>query len=313
MASAEDRCKTALDETRTLMLGAQVLLGFQLNAIFQDRFAHLPALHQDLWLGTLVAMIVSLAIFLSPVPYDRLTGDREPTERFDAYVTLATAIGLFPFALSLGVKLYVAAWAAEVRDLALAIGAIGTLAALYWWYGIGGWRRMQRPKRESVPNDGHPTDLKDKITNVLTEARTALPGAQALLGFQFVVVLTQPFSRLPSSLQHLHVAALLLTALTTLMLIAPAAYHRIANDGEFTKDALRFSSRMVVASLAPLGLGLCGDLYVVTWLVTRSGAWAAAISIGVMLLFVVAWLIYPLAAARRRLRSARSVTVSQLG
>src|SRR5689334_18182490 len=55
MASVEDRCKTALDETRTLMLGAQVLLGFQFNAFFQERFSQLPELHQLLWLVTLVA------------------------------------------------------------------------------------------------------------------------------------------------------------------------------------------------------------------------------------------------------------------
>jgi hypothetical protein len=304
MASVEDRCKTALDETRTLMLGAQVLLGFQFNAFFQDRFSHLPELHQLLWLVTLVAMMVSLAAFLAPVPYDRILDEREPAERFENFVTLSAAIGLLPFALSLGLDLSIAAWAAEVRHLAPVIGGSGTMVALVWWYGIGGWRRMQRPRREPEPDDGKPGELKDKITNVLTEARMALPGAQALLGFQFVVVMTGAFSRLPESLQHLHVAALLLTALTTVLLIAPAAYHRIADDGEFTEDALRFSSRVVVASLAPLALGLCGDLYVVTWMVAKSSAWAAGAAIGTLAMFVLTWLVYPLAVAKRRTGAA---------
>jgi hypothetical protein len=159
---------------------------------------------------------------------------------------------------------------------------------------------MQRPKPEPHPNDGQPAELKDKITNVLTEARTALPGAQALLGFQFVVVLTRAFADLPAWLQQLHVASLMLTALTTLLLIAPAAYHRIGDDGEFTESTLRFGSRVVVASLAPLGLGLCGDLFLVTWMVAKSVAWAWGLASGMLLLFVLAWLVLPLAASNRR-------------
>ena len=36
--SLSAKVKTSLDETRTLMLGAQILLGFQFHAAFQQRF-----------------------------------------------------------------------------------------------------------------------------------------------------------------------------------------------------------------------------------------------------------------------------------
>ena len=36
------KVKTSLDETRTLMLGAQILLGFQFNGAFRPRFDALP-------------------------------------------------------------------------------------------------------------------------------------------------------------------------------------------------------------------------------------------------------------------------------
>jgi hypothetical protein len=39
-----DKVKMALDETRTLILGAQVLLGFQCQAAFQERFDDLQPL-----------------------------------------------------------------------------------------------------------------------------------------------------------------------------------------------------------------------------------------------------------------------------
>ena len=43
-----DKLKIALDETRLLILGSQILFGFQLNAMFQDGFAELSAVARDL-------------------------------------------------------------------------------------------------------------------------------------------------------------------------------------------------------------------------------------------------------------------------
>ena len=40
--SLSAKVKTSLDETRTLMLGAQILLGFQFHGAFQQRFDDLP-------------------------------------------------------------------------------------------------------------------------------------------------------------------------------------------------------------------------------------------------------------------------------
>ena len=43
LMAVEDRLKTALDESRLLILGVQVLFGFQFEAAFQDLFADVPA------------------------------------------------------------------------------------------------------------------------------------------------------------------------------------------------------------------------------------------------------------------------------
>ena len=42
-----------------------------------------------------------------------------------------------------------------------------------------------------------PTPLSTKVDQLLTEARIIIPGAQALLGFQFAVTLTRAFEQLP--------------------------------------------------------------------------------------------------------------------
>ena len=38
----QKKLKVSLNENRLLMLGAQVLFGFQFNAVFQELFAELP-------------------------------------------------------------------------------------------------------------------------------------------------------------------------------------------------------------------------------------------------------------------------------
>jgi Family of unknown function (DUF6328) len=98
------------------------------------------------------------------------------------------------------------------------------------------------------------TPLHAKIEQLLTEARVVLPGAQALFGFQLAIVLTQSFERLPSMSKAVHAASLFLVALAIVMLMAPAAYHRIVYAGEDTQDMYRIGSALVTVATVPLAL-----------------------------------------------------------
>ena len=61
------KVKTALDETRTLMLGAQILLGFQFNGAFQTRLDALspPAMIVDAI--ALLLMLSSVGLLIAPL------------------------------------------------------------------------------------------------------------------------------------------------------------------------------------------------------------------------------------------------------
>ena len=74
--------------------------------------------------------------------------------------------------------------------------------------------------------------LEEKIDQMLTEARVVLPGAQALLGFQLAIVLTDGFEKLPAGLKLIHGAALIFVALAIILLMTPAPYHRIVYAGQ---------------------------------------------------------------------------------
>ena len=133
------------------------------------------------------------------------------------------------------------------------------------------------------------TPLETRIKQVLTEARVVLPGAQALLGFQFVAMLTDAFEKLPRTLQYLHLASLGLIALCVVLLMAPAAFHRIVERGEDSERLHRFSSAMVLGALVPLALGLSGDAYVVLEKILHSNALALTIAGIVLVLFLGVW------------------------
>src|SRR5882762_470973 len=66
VAALKDKVQNALDETRMLILGAQVLLGFQFQAALQPAFERLPAFAQYLTVAGLGLMIVAVGLLISP-------------------------------------------------------------------------------------------------------------------------------------------------------------------------------------------------------------------------------------------------------
>jgi xanthine/uracil/vitamin C permease (AzgA family) len=144
------------------------------------------------------------------------------------------------------------------------------------------------------------TALDVKIEQMLTEARVILPGAQALFGFQLAIVFTRSFADLPAVSVIVHAASLLLVTLTVVLLMAPAAYHRLVYAGEASADMYRVGSALVTAATIPLALGLTGDTYVVMNEITTSPAVAIAAAVATFILLIGLWHAYPMVTAARR-------------
>ena len=66
------KIKTALDETRMLILGAQILLGFELRAAFSEGFDKLPVHARHLEALALMLMVISVALMITPGTYHRI-------------------------------------------------------------------------------------------------------------------------------------------------------------------------------------------------------------------------------------------------
>lgn len=312
-AKLGDLLKTALDELRMQMLGAQVLFGFQLNGAFQEGFDELSPGARVIDVAALALMVTTVALLIAAPSQHRMVEDGNATLRILRVATRYAELALAPFALAVGCDFYVVGERFWGREAAAGVAIATALLAALLWYGLGGALRLMPAVRRQIamsePSESK-TDLHARIEQMLTEARVILPGAQALLGFQLAVTMTKPFAQLPESARLLHFAALAAVALSVLLLITPAAVHRMAFQG---RDVGRFhwiGSLLVTLGLLPLALGIAGDFYVATAKMLGDGR-VAAIGAGCALALLTGlWFALPLLlrVAHSPAQAARSTT-----
>lgn len=140
-----------------------------------------------------------------------------------------------------------------------------------------------------------PVPLHAKIEQLLTEARVILPGAQALLGFQLIVMMTTAFDRLPPAAQAIHTIALMSLVLAVVLLIAPAAIHRLAFQGRDDARFLGLASFIITLSLGPLAASICGDIWVALVKLEGDGTLATVAALVTAVLLSALWFLLPLA------------------
>lgn len=264
----QKKIKTALDETRMLILGAQILLGFGLRSVFADVFDSLPRHARLLDALSLGLMVVVVGLLILPEPYHRIVERGSDSGRLHDLVTDIADLALLPLALALGIDVYLAAQRIFGTAPAVAAGSITAILALALWYGLPRARRRWMGRRERAMaqqqrRQRSETPLHAKIEQLLTEARVILPGAQALFGFQLSIVLAQSFEQLPIGSRIAHAVSIAFVALAVMLLMAPAAYHRIVYAGEESEEMHRTGGILVTAAILPLAIGLAGDIYVV--------------------------------------------------
>jgi hypothetical protein len=259
--SLREKVKTGLDETRLLILGAQVFFGFKLNGVFQEAFPELSPTARLFDCAGQVLMAITIGLLIAPSMQHRIVEKGQDTLRLYRATGLFAGLALLPFGISLGLGFYIVFDHLYGTMAALVAGSVFCLLAMLFWYGLEFLVKPVNGKIKAEEKET-PTPLSAKIDQMLTEARVILPGAQALLGFQLTVTLTRAFEQLPASSRFLHIGALCCVALVVILLMTPAALHRIAFEGEDTQTFFRLGSWFVIIAPVPLALGIAGDLYV---------------------------------------------------
>jgi hypothetical protein len=291
------RLKTALDESRLLILGAQVLFGFAFQAVFQELFAEVGTTGRAVHLLALTLMSLSVAFLIAPSLYHQIACRGRTVHSALGVATTFAGASLLPLTLGLGASAFVVFERLAGDKVGIAVGGVLAITACALLYGLG---FVFRKERKPPPPETE-TGLKTKIEQLLTEARVMIPGGQALLGFQFVATLTNSFERLPSEIKLIHLAGLVAVALSVLLLMTPAALHRLAFHGEDDPQFFAIGSRLVVTAAFPLALGISADIAVVAYKIVDSDTAAFAIAGTAFAVFLTAWYVFPaLALAYRK-------------
>lgn len=141
--------------------------------------------------------------------------------------------------------------------------------------------------------------LDRNLEELLGELRVALPGVQVLFAFLLVVPFNIRFDELTAGEERLYLVTLIAAALSSALLIAPTAQHRMTFRLQDKRHLVLVGNRLAIAGLACLALAMTGAVALVT--VVVFGAAVAGVTAALIgSVFVCLWYALPLRRRRER-------------
>lgn len=133
-----------IDESRMVLPGIQALFGFQLVAVFSDRFQHLSPHEQELHFISIALVVLATGLIMTPAAYHRHQEAREVTHAFIVGSTRLLLLGMLPLAIALALDVYLIGQLILAPDHARGI-AVGLLALLvFLWFVFPRMKSLQR-------------------------------------------------------------------------------------------------------------------------------------------------------------------------
>jgi uncharacterized protein DUF6328 len=127
-----------------------------------------------------------------------------------------------------------------------------------------------------------------ELIELLNELRVALPGVQVLFAFLFAVPFTQGWKKVTSFQKDVFFVAFIATAVSSALLTAPSAYHRLRWRVEDKGRIVRYSNRLTIAGLFCLAVSIDASVLLVTdYVFGRTTAVLTTVAVGIV--FGVFW------------------------
>jgi hypothetical protein len=140
--------------------------------------------------------------------------------------------------------------------------------------------------------ESHSQRVNRELIELLNELRVALPGVQVLFAFLLAVPFAQGFSQVTDFQRELFFAILVCTAISSALLIAPSAYHRINFRQRDKERMLLTSNSLVLAGLFFLALAIVGAVTLIADFL-YSEAVPIVAGAGMLVLFAALWFVLP--------------------
>lgn len=132
-----------------------------------------------------------------------------------------------------------------------------------------------------------------ELIELLNELRVALPGVQVLFAFLLIVPFSNGWQQTTDFQRDVYVFAVLATAVSTLLLIAPSAHHRLAFRAGDKEHLLKLANQLAIAGTAVLALAICAVIFLVVDVVLQR-IWAIALGTLALAAFALVWFGMPI-------------------
>jgi hypothetical protein len=150
------------------------------------------------------------------------------------------------------------------------------------------------PDSDSKRRDETPAERSDRqLDELLQELRVALPGVQVLFAFLLTVPFSARFEEMTGLQRDVYFVTLLATAVTTILLMAPTALHRLRFGEGDKSDIVRVAHVLTLCGLAALALAMSSAVLLVTDVMFGIRT-AVAVGGGFLLLVAALWAALPL-------------------
>ena len=133
----EEEATHVTDEARMVLPGVQAVLGFQLVAVFNQRFQDLSAAEQLLHLAAFLLTALAMGLVMTPAAYHRQVERGRVSRRFiDLSSTLLT-LAMLPLIVGVCLDTYlIARLILNEQELAMIVAAGTAVLLAGLWYGL---------------------------------------------------------------------------------------------------------------------------------------------------------------------------------
>jgi hypothetical protein len=137
------------------------------------------------------------------------------------------------------------------------------------------------------------------LAELIQELRVVSLGVQVLFGFLLSLPFTTRFTRLGAGQRDLYLASLTLSAVATVLLLGPVAYHRLVFRQGLKEPLVRYANLMAILGLAAVGAAV---LTAVLLVISYVAGWLPAALIAGLTACLLACLWFALPLARHHER-----------
>jgi hypothetical protein len=142
-------------------------------------------------------------------------------------------------------------------------------------------------------NESEQERVDRELIELLNELRVALPGVQVLFAFLLAVPFAQGFAQTTSFQRDLFFAIMSATAISTVLFIAPSAWHRLNFRQHDKERMLLASNAFAIGGLGFLALAITGAMMLIADYVFSTSLTLIVGAVGA-LLFGLFWAVLPL-------------------